>query len=90
MMNTRSYQVAIFVLICVPGSLAHAYVGPGAGLSAIGSVLAFIGACLLVIVGFIWYPVKRMLKRKKTPAAEQETAAENETAVSESAEEKEP
>lgn len=45
--------------------LAHAYVGPGAGLSAIGSVLALIGAVLLMVVGFVWYPVKRLLKRRK-------------------------
>lgn len=45
--------------------LAHAYVGPGAGLSAIGSVLALIGATLLLIVGFVWYPLKRLLKRRK-------------------------
>jgi len=45
--------------------LAHAYVGPGAGLSAIGSVLALVGATLLLIVGFVWYPIKRLLKRRK-------------------------
>lgn len=51
------------ILITVPG-LLHAYVGPGVGLSAIGSVLAFIGAVFLLIVGFLWYPIKRLLKRK--------------------------
>ncbi len=44
---------------------AFAYVGPGAGISAIGSLLALIGAVLLAIIGFVWYPVKRMLKRRK-------------------------
>ena len=45
--------------------MAHAYVGPGAGLSAIGSMLALVGATLLLIVGFVWYPIKRLLKRRK-------------------------
>jgi hypothetical protein len=44
---------------------AQAYVGPGAGLSAIGSVLAFLCTVFLLIVGFFWYPVKRLLKRIK-------------------------
>lgn len=44
---------------------ALAYVGPGAGISAIGSVLALIGAVLLAIVGFVWYPIKRKIKRRK-------------------------
>jgi len=45
--------------------LAHAYVGPGAGLSAIGSLLALVGATLLLIVGFVWYPIKRLLKQRR-------------------------
>ena len=46
--------------------LAHAYVGPGTGLSAVGSVIAFIGAIFLLIVGFLWYPIKRLIKGNKT------------------------
>ncbi len=57
--------------ILIPGA-AQAYVGPGAGLTAIGSVLALLAAVVLAIVGFIWYPLKRLFKRK--PAS---TAAEN-------------
>lgn len=53
----------------LPG-LVQAYVGPGVGLSAIGSVLAFIGAVFLLIVGFLWYPIKRLLKRKPKPGAD--------------------
>ena len=54
---------------------AFAYVGPGAGISAIGSLLALIGAVLLAIIGFVWYPVKRMIKRRK--AGEDVTANDN-------------
>lgn len=51
---------------------ALAYVGPGAGLGALGTLVALVGAVLLAIVGFVWYPVKRMLKkRKKDPVAEE-------------------
>jgi len=42
---------------------AWAYIGPGAGLSAIGSILAFLGAVILLIIGFFWYPVKKLIKR---------------------------
>ena len=48
---------------------AHAYIGPGAGLSAIGSVLAFLGVVLLLILGFAWYPIKRMLRGNQTETA---------------------
>lgn len=48
---------------------AAAYIGPGAGLSAIGSVVGVISAVFLAIAGFVWYPVKRLLKRNKKPAS---------------------
>jgi hypothetical protein len=46
---------------------ALAYVGPGAGLSVIGAFLALVLGMILAFVGFIWYPVKRLLRRG-TPA----------------------
>ncbi|MCR9077714.1 MAG: hypothetical protein NXH78_01320 [Hyphomonadaceae bacterium] len=60
------HQKALILLIGVmlTPSAAMAYVGPGAGLGAIGALLALIGKLLLAIVGFVWYPVKRMLKRR--------------------------
>lgn len=62
----RKYLSALLVLATtsLPGA-AEAYIGPGAGLSAIGSLLALIGAVLLAIVGFVWYPVRRLLRRGK-------------------------
>jgi hypothetical protein len=47
---------------CLCPALAFAYVGPGAGITAIGSVLALIMGVLLAIVGFVWYPLKRLFK----------------------------
>jgi len=41
---------------------AAAYIGPGAGLSAIGSLVALVGAFFLLLAGFVWYPVKRLLR----------------------------
>lgn len=52
--------------IALPSS-AFAYIGPGAGISAIGTALALIAALLLAIVGFVWYPVKRLLASRKKP-----------------------
>jgi hypothetical protein len=49
------------VLFAAPSS-ALAYIGPGAGLSAIGVFLAVIGAIVLLIAGFVWYPAKRLLR----------------------------
>lgn len=65
--KTRKYLSAALLL----GSLltfpvaAQAYVGPGLGLSAIGTIFAFIGAVFLALVGFIWYPIKRLFRLGK-------------------------
>lgn len=59
-------------------AIANAYIGPGAGLSALGSLLALLGAALLTIVGFVWYPVKRMLRKwRATHAAEDDQEDES-------------
>ena len=54
-----------------------AYIGPGAGLASIGALLTLIGAVGLMVLGFIWYPVKRVIQKwrarrteKKNPATD--------------------
>jgi len=47
---------------------AFAYMGPGAGLTAIGSLLAIVGVVFLAILGFLWYPIKRMFAGRSKAA----------------------
>jgi hypothetical protein len=67
------YPFLILVIIVFTTSLlgfplpASAYLGPGAGLSAIGALLALFAAIAVAIFGFLWYPIKR-LRRKKQAA----------------------
>jgi len=61
------WQVCLLFTLLVPKT-ALAYIGPGAGLSAIGALVAAIGAVILLVVGFVWYPVKRMLRNRKAKA----------------------
>ena len=42
------------------------YVGPGAGLTAFGALLAVLAAATLTFVGFVWYPLRRILKRSRS------------------------
>ena len=59
----------LFMLLLLFPISANAYIGPGAGLGAIGSAIALLGALILLIVGFIWYPLKRLLRRRKAKNA---------------------
>lgn len=73
-MNARSVRLLGFMLIslCFAPSGAFAYVGPGSGITAVGAALALVGSIVLAIVGFIWYPLKRLLQSRRrtreTPA----------------------
>ena len=62
-------------LFAVP---AAAYVGPGAGLSVIGVLVALVGAVFLAIVGFLWYPIKRLLRARKQKATKVTSGTEEE------------
>jgi membrane protease YdiL (CAAX protease family) len=61
--DTLLVLVIIFVLF-LPRQ-AVAYIGPGSGLSAIGAFLALLAATVAALFGFFWYPIKRLLRRKK-------------------------
>ena len=56
--------MAIAVMLVAPQDTA-AYIGPGAGIAAIGTVIALIGSIILAVVAFIWYPIKRLLAKIK-------------------------
>ena len=58
----RSIILAIILTVYVP-QVAFAYIGPGSGLSAIGAFFALLTAILVAILGFFWYPIKRLLNK---------------------------
>lgn len=53
-------SVAVAALLLLP-SPAYAYVGPGGVITAIGAALALLVAIVASIVGFLWYPLKRVM-----------------------------
>ena len=57
------YLFLIVTLLYV--ETVSAYVGPGLGVGVIGAVVGVIATVLLAILGIIWYPLKRLLKKSK-------------------------
>jgi hypothetical protein len=64
--NRTAVCVATTVAVLLWVAPALAYLGPGAGLTAIGAFLALIVGMIVAFVGFIWYPVKRFLRKGKS------------------------
>jgi hypothetical protein len=66
-------RIVIAVFAAAPW-VAEAYVGPGAGLGMIASLLAVVGAMLLSIVGLILWPWRMLKKRWQAKSAARERA----------------
>jgi len=62
MKSTVLHKLAIafcgIQLLVVPLN-AYAYLGPGLGGGVLAAVLGILGGFFMLIVGFIWYPIKR-------------------------------
>lgn len=56
--------VILFAIACFPEP-AEAYVGPGTGMSAVGVFLAIVMGLIVAVFGFLWYPVKRLMRMYK-------------------------
>ena len=88
-LNTSRYLMGTttFFGVAMMSLPAQAYVGPGLGLSAIGTFLAFLAAIFFAIIGFVWYPVKRARRRRQEAKAAEMAAAEEAPTTSEAASE---
>ena len=58
-------SVPLAALFVIPADSAAAYIGPGAGAGAIAVTLALVVGAFLLVVGVVWYPLKRTIKRRK-------------------------
>ena len=57
----------IFMLVFLIPTISFAYVGPGLGAGTIGVILGAIAAVFLALFAVIWYPIKRLIKKKRSP-----------------------
>ncbi len=55
----------IFLFSVLIANSAEAYMGPGAGLGMVGSLIAVGVAALVIVFGLFLYPIRLLLKRLK-------------------------
>ena len=60
-------RACVFIAALLAATPAAAYMGPGAGLGMLGSVLAVGGALLLALAGVVIVPVRQLIKRRRRP-----------------------
>lgn len=63
--KTAKYSAFITAMLIFFPQNVMAYVGPGAGLSAIGAFFALIFCVIVAAFGLIWYPLKKFFRKPK-------------------------
>ena len=61
--QTQSMTVGLSaILLLTYSSVASAYIGPGLGAGAVTVVLGIVSGLLMLIVGVVWYPLKKLFR----------------------------
>ncbi|GGX34480.1 hypothetical protein [Undibacterium squillarum] len=53
----------LLITIVLFSTNAYGYVGPGMGVGAIASVLGIIVGFFILLIGAVWYPFKKLIKK---------------------------
>ena len=64
MRQKTAWVIAIGLLLHCP--IAGAYIGPGLGTGALAAVLGILAGLVMLLVGVIWYPIKRLIRRLRS------------------------
>ena len=69
----KKLAVLVCALTFVPWASAEAYIGPGLGAGSVAVVLGILASVVMALVALVWYPMKRLAKRMKSPTADAST-----------------
>jgi hypothetical protein len=62
--RTLALALAVGLLAASPDA-AHAYIGPGAGITVLGALWAVVVAIVLALAGLLAWPIRAMMRRRK-------------------------
>ena len=65
MMHAGWFLMVVGAILAVPG-IAIAYVGPGAGLGALGALVAVVMSVLMAIGIVLYWPIRVLIRRVRT------------------------
>ena len=60
------------IIFCLITTSSFAYLGPGVGGGVIAATIGIIVAIFAALFGLIWFPVKRLFKRRKEKKEQQQ------------------
>ena len=71
-------RLILAILLTLLVTTAHAYIGPGAGIPVIGSLIGIIVTVLVAIGAILFWPIRKLLKRGKNKAVATQENTESE------------
>lgn len=71
-----SWKIALAALLAFAAAPAVAYIGPGAGLSFLGSLLTWVVGILIALGAILFYPIRILIRRFRGKRPEHEENAE--------------
>ncbi len=64
--------ISISFILCLISTSSFAYIGPGVGGGVVAATIGIIVAIFAAIIGLIWFPIKRLLKKRKVEKEQQQ------------------
>jgi len=58
-------RITTLLLLALIASPAAGYVGPGAGISVLGSLLGILATIFVAIGAILFWPIRKLMKRRK-------------------------
>ncbi len=68
-MSKMITRLLLASLLLTPVSATLAYIGPGAGISVLGSLLSILATFFVAIGAIVFWPLRKLLKRRKARRA---------------------
>ena len=71
MPNTK--LTLVFALALLSAAPAQAYIGPGASAGTVAVVLGVLASIFMAFIAVLWYPIKRLIRKRKPVALQVST-----------------
>jgi hypothetical protein len=65
---TKTLMLMLMLVLLAPGTAA-AYMGPGAGLGMLGSLIAVLAAVGIALLGIVLLPLRMIMKKRRKASA---------------------
>jgi membrane protein implicated in regulation of membrane protease activity len=70
-------NILLISLLLIYPNISVAYIGPGLGAGVIATAIGFVGAILIGFFAVLYYPIKRIIKKRKSRTSEEKKEEEN-------------